>query len=322
MMSGLSRGCLATAISSPAGRGRPLARLAGAALSAALLGLSVSACGSATTTGGSTKAATQSASSTSSGEGEAAGAPSASLGPSSGEVIAQVGSVAITKGEVNHWMSTLTGGDYYELSHGHTVPEGLASDPPRYGACVARLEAAAAASPHKVAQLTGVQLLTKCRQIYSAIKAQAAALLVAVEYVFGLAEEEGLHVSDAEVLAAYKQDNAERFSNPAQLASYRTARRVSLADELLLTKKNLLSAKLLTKLKRQPGGSLGRKILASEAAWRAKISCRPGYVVEHCKQFHGAPAPTAQNPPASVLMEQVTALATGICVNKQACGKE
>jgi len=231
-----------------------------------------------------------------------------------------VGSAKITKGQVNHWMATLAGGDYYELSDKHTVPEGLVSDPPQYGVCVAHLEAAAAASPVKLSEPTGVQLLTKCRQMYQALRAQATALLVVTAFVFGLGNDEGITVSDAEVLAAYNKGNAERYSSPAQLASYQAARRSSVSDELLLTKKNLISNKILAKLKAQGLGAadIGR----AEASWRQKTDCRPGYVVEHCKQYHGAPPPSPDHPPASVLMEQVAALATGRCINKPACGKQ
>lgn len=244
----------------------------------------------------------------------------ASLGPSSGEVVARVGSVPITKAQVNHWMATVAGGDYYQLSGGHTVPEGLVSDPPRYGVCVERLEAAAAAAPRKLYTLTGVQLLTKCRQMYQALRTQATALLVSIEFVFGLGEEEGITVSDAEVLAADKRSNAERFHTQAQLNSDRAAKRVSVSDNLLLVKQNLFSQKLLAKLKAH-GRELANLLALAEATWKEKTTCRPGYVVEHCKEFKGAPPPSPASPPASVLMEQVAALATGRCTNLPACGK-
>jgi len=284
-----------------------------AAATVTLIAVSISACGGGGSASGSSVASTSS---------QTNGKPPApSLGPATGEVVARVGSVPITRGQINHWMATLAGGDYHELSAGRTVPEGLVSDPPSYGRCVARLEAVMAAAPIKTgAHPTGVQLLTKCRQLYRAIKAQATELLVTTELVFGLAADEGVAVSEAQVLAAYRHSNAERFQTAAQLASDQAARRVSVSDELLLTKKNLLAEKIVTKLKSQSVGPTG--LARAEASWNAKIDCRPGYVVEHCKQFHGAPPPSPDSPPATVLMEQVAALVTGHCTYIAACGKQ
>jgi hypothetical protein len=251
------------------------------------------------------------------GGGKNAGGASSAGQSGSREVVAQVGSTPITRGQVNHWMSTLAGGDYFELSAGHTVPEGLVSDPPRYSACVAHLEAAAAAAPFKATQPSSVQLLTKCRQLNQALRLQAAGLLVEIQWLIDLAAEEGISISNAEILAAYNKSASERFSSRAALSRDQAARRISVSDELLLIKKNLAADKLVTKLKSRGGVSA---IAALEARWKSKIDCRAGYVVERCKQYQGAPPPSPDRPPASVLIEQVAALATGRCTNKPACG--
>jgi hypothetical protein len=245
---------------------------------------------------------------------------SASLGVSSGQVVAKVGSTPITQGQVNHWMATLAGGDYYELSRHSTIPANLASDPPRYSTCVSQLEAAAAAAPHKLYEVSGVQLLTKCRQLYQQLRTQATAFLVKALYVQGVASDFEVGASDPEVLGFYKRSTKERFPSEAVASSYLTARRATLSDELLVMKLDLLSQKTLEKVKAQ--GTSGSSDLAqAEARWTAKTDCSPGYVVEHCKQFHGEAAHTAANPSAAVLMEQVAAIATGRCTNLAACGK-
>jgi hypothetical protein len=297
------------------GKSSNAVRIVTAAVVGTLVAVSAASCG-----GGS--AASGSAAGASNTNSQASGPPpTASLGPASGEAVVRVGDQPITRDQVNHWMATLAGGDYHELSHGLGVPEGLVSDPPSFGRCVARLEAVVAAAPSKPSPpLTGVKLLTKCRQLYLALKAQATELLVTTELVFGLAAEEGVAVSEAEVLAAYRHSNAERFQTAAQLANDQAARRVSVSDELLLTKKNLLADKILTKLKSQSVGPTG--LARAEASWSAKIDCHAGYVVEHCKQFHGAPPSSPDSPPATVLMEQVVALVTGHCSYPAACGKQ
>jgi len=252
------------------------------------------------------------------GGGNANGA-SSSTSSQAGEVVARVGATPITRAQVNHWMSTVAGGDYYEVSFGHTVPEGLVSDPPRYGACVARLEATSAAAPSKANQPSSVELLTKCRELHQVLRLQAIALLVEIEWILGLAAEEGISASDEEVLAAYNKSTGERFANRTAVSRNQVARRISVSDELLLFRKNVLASKLLAKLK-----SHGEVVNLSrlEARWTPKIDCRPGYVVEHCRQFRGAPHPSPSRPSAAVLMEQVDGLATGRCRATSTCGKQ
>jgi hypothetical protein len=234
------------------------------------------------------------------------------------EVVARVGSEPITKAEVSHWMATLAGGSYYELSGRQTVPAGLVSDPPHYGQCVARLEAAAAAAPSKKYQATGVQLLNKCRELNLQIRLAATALLVSVHFVFGLAKSWGVSATIAEALAALNQSNAARFPTPAALNAERAARRISLSDELLLMRKDVLANRLLAKLKAQQNGGF---LLRTEAEWAARTDCKPGYVVEHCKQYKGEAA-QGVTPSGAVLLEQVAALSTGRCTNLAACGKQ
>jgi hypothetical protein len=278
-------------------------RSCGLMVTVATLAVTAAACGSSVSHAGSSTDA------------------SLTTGADPGLVLGHVGQTSITRSELSHWMATLAGGDYYELSAQHTVPVNLVSDPPRYGACVASLEAAAAASPHKVARPSNIELLTKCRQLYQALRSQAMGLLVDTLWVIGVAHSEGATVSNAEVLAYYNKAIARQFPRPSERIRYQAARRVSTSDELLLFKKNLVSQKLLAKLKPE-GPAATARFAQAQASWTAKTDCSPGYVVEHCKQFHGEAPRTAALPPASVLIEQVAALATGRCINRPACAKQ
>jgi hypothetical protein len=294
----------------------PLRKLFSAVALLLVLALALSACGGSSSSSGSSSSAALSSSSAS----EPASSAAPSLGSDSGEVVAKVGSTPITKAQVSHWMGTLAGGDYYELSRKHEVPAGLVSDPPRYSACVSQLEASSAAAPRKLYELSGVQLLTKCRELYQALRTQAIAFLVHALYVPGLASDFGITVSDQEVRQFYKKSTAERFPSEAANESYLKDRRASLSDELLVAKLDLISQKTLTKVKAPGSGGLPA-LSRSEARWKAMTDCKAGYVVEYCKQFTGEAPHTAANPPASVLMEQVAALVTGRCTNLAACGK-
>jgi hypothetical protein len=244
----------------------------------------------------------------------------ASVSGGSGEVVARVGSIPITRTAVSHWITVLAAQDYYRLSHKRTIPVGLVSDPPRYGACVAELETAAGTAPHKVAPLSGVQLLGICRQLYQALRVQAVSLLVEIAMIEGWAAEEGIKVADDEVLQAYRRSMAELFPRQLEVTSYLTNRKTSISDELLATKHSLLTQRLRTKLLAQGSQRAASSLRQAIARWTAETDCRPGYVVEHCSQFPGVPAGSPASPSASVLIEQVAAISTGVCINKAACG--
>lgn len=242
------------------------------------------------------------------------------------EVVAEVGSDRITKAEVSHWMQALAGVTYFELSAQHTVPSGLVSDPPNYASCVSHLEAAAASAPAKATQPTSVELLTKCREIYLAMRKQAIGYLVDLQWGIDTYRDLGVTASEAELQRAFKKVKADRFSTEAQFTSYLARSRLSLADEMEEVKLNLLSAKALPKLTRRVHGVktanqvVYAKFLDYGRAWTAKTQCKPGYVVEHCSEYRSG-QDDYHGPPASVLMEQVAAIATGRCVNLAACGK-
>jgi hypothetical protein len=217
-------------------------------------------------------------------------------------------------------METLAGGDYFELSAAHTVPAGLASDPPDYGRCIASLEAAQAGSPKKIPGLTGTTLLMKCRAIYESLKIQATAFLVKAALLAVAAHEQGIVASEADVQRSFKQFKTELFPTEADQQQYLAKRRRTLSDELVVVKLDALSQKVEQKI------SAGKLTLASflEAfhRWAARTSCSPGYVVEGCSDFKTKPSQYGSLQSPAVLMEQVATIATGRCTNLAACAKQ
>jgi hypothetical protein len=239
----------------------------------------------------------------------------------SADVVAHVGRTAVTRAQVSHWMTAMAGHFYFNLSHGQLLPDGLASDPPAYARCVSSLEATAAAAPKKVAGVTGVVMLRKCRQLYRALKAQATEQLVRALWLGAVAGEEGVNVSDPEVLAAYQRYNRESYASPAEARQHLTNTRRSDADELVVIREELLSDKLLQKAG-AGGPNAQARFSQTQKRWTAKTTCRPGYVVQYCSQFTEEPPPSSASPPVTVLMEQVATLATGSCINTAACSKQ
>jgi hypothetical protein len=220
----------------------------------------------------------------------------------------------ITRMQVNHWMRTLAVEDYAAMSGGDVVPPGLVSDPARYPACVSRLEAAAVQSPVKAPVPPGPRLLAKCRGLYEALKLQAMKFLVQVAFFTGVAHDLGITVSNKELLAFAK--HRESYLHPDDL-HLRTTHQITYSDELVTLRLDMLDERILAKI--NTGGSQAKaKFQELDKRWTALTNCQPGYVVEHCEQYTSqAPATSA-----SVLMEQVAALATGRCINTPACSKQ
>jgi hypothetical protein len=238
------------------------------------------------------------------------------------EVVARVGTTPITRAAISHWMTTLVGGDYYELSGSHLIPAGLVSDPPDYSGCESRLEAVAAHSPSTEAKPTGTQISTKCRQLYQAMRHQAAAYLVQAQWLINTYAALGITVTDQEVqqeLARWSAEN--KFNTEAQRNQFLALQRRSLADELLLMRLDVLGQKAEKEIHHE-GKAFVAKLTETEQKWTSKTTCTAGYVVQHCRQFTSEPAPTAALPPSSILVEQIAALATGRCINLEACGKQ
>jgi hypothetical protein len=213
-------------------------------------------------------------------------------GPS-GDIVAQVGSTPITRATLNHWMSTIVGGDYFELTS-KVAPAGIVSDPPNYSRCQAIYEATSAKLPSGSPRPSAELLASKCRQLYEALKAQALNFLIETQWSVDHDAEQGIRVTSAEVNQRFKQYKAEEFSSEAQFQTYLADRRWSLSDDLFLIRKDLLSSKLIAKLsaeKRSPLVS-GRE---SARRLRASTRCYTGYVVEDCTGYK-APATPAPVP--------------------------
>jgi hypothetical protein len=239
-------------------------------------------------------------------------------GGSSGtnEVIASVGATPVTKAEVSHWISTLVGGDYYEVSHQHTVPAGLVAEPANYGECLKTLEIGIAHSGFARKNPTA-ELMSKCHELYRALKEQTAEYLVEEQWLTALAREAGVTAGEKEIHEILTRIKHE-FLNERRFQQFLADNRRSLADELFVIKLDVLRQKLSDK-----AASGGRqaivKLVEAGRRWAAKTSCKPGYVVEHCRQFTSGSKPA---PPApAVLLEQVSSLVGAApCVNRGACG--
>lgn len=226
----------------------------------------------------------------------------------SSDAVAQVGSAAITKASLSHWMSTIIGGDFYEITH-QVAPTGLVSDPPDYATCQAGLAKLASSLAQKptVAQLKG-----KCEQLHQALKQQALSYLITAQVAIGQDAEQGLAVSAREAERYFKHLQATQFPKESELQTYLADRHWSLSDELFLVKRDLLSSKLRSKLEQKFGGAGSQEALINyvhdaNKRWTEKTTCSPGYVTEGCSEYTSAQAAVAKaNPSPAVLIEELT----------------
>lgn len=247
-----------------------------------------------------------------------------SADPASGSVVARVEDSAITKAEVNHWMLTLAGEDYYELSHKRTIPGGLISEPPNYALCVSRLEAAIQRSKQASISQKGL-LLSKCRQMYQALRMQSVEYLVNALWTINLYEKVGIRATELEVKGLFDQIKPRLFPTSADLNAYLAQRRLSLADEMFVVKLELLSKKGQSLL-HSGGQAAFVKLTEAGQKLTAQTNCRTGYVVPRCEQYvESSSSPSTSRstlPSAAVLMEQVATLIGVHCTNRPACAKQ
>jgi len=221
---------------------------------------------------------------------------------SDGKVVATVGKRAITQGALSSWMATTVGGDYRELNS-ETSPEGLVADPPDYSRCIAAAKQIPTASGKKPSDS---QLALKCRELYTAVKEESLSFLIVEIWASEQAAEHGQHVSGAELNRAFQRYRTEQWPSPAQFKSYLTERHRSVSDERALLKRNLLTEKILGKLKAQAGSQQAfvKLVKAEDAKWTSRTHCKPGYRAQQCEGYASTAGVT---PSAAVLVEQLKA---------------
>lgn len=237
-------------------------------------------------------------------------------------VVARVGDVPITQAAVNQWMNTLIGGDYYELSEQHTVPPELVSDPPNYPRCVEHLQTAATKSPETIVRLTSLQMLKKCTQLNEALKEQATSYLINAQWLIGFDRELGVTATQPEVESLYRKLKATKFPSAAVEHQYFQSQHLTAAQELFIVKLDVLRNEDEKRV--EAGGQRAFAVIqAAEKRWNEKITCRPGYVVAHCREYTGGEEQSyVTTPSPAILMEEVAAIATGRCTAKAACISE
>jgi hypothetical protein len=232
-----------------------------------------------------------------------------SCGGSGDPTVAVVGKTKISRSTLNHWMSTMIGGDYQELTH-KSAPVGLVSEPADYPRCVAAAKKIKPEPPTPAPNATLLKI--KCRQLHTALKEQALGYLISVLWRAEEGAKLGQGVSDAELSRKLKELAYSEYKSPAAFRRFLAARHWSIADERYLLNRNLLDTKFLKRLKQRAarlgGGerAYGKLVRENVAQWSARTKCSPGYSAWQCRP--GGSSEEVADPSASILVEQLAGI--------------
>jgi len=123
---------------------------------------------------------------------------------------------------------------------------------------------------------------------------QALGFLITSQWVLGEAAARHIEVSEAEVKQRYAKLLHESFPKAGSLKKYLAKSGETEADLLARIKVELLASKIAAKV--TAGKSSGQRstLLSAfensfHAHWKAYTDCKPGYVMEDCKQYKGKP---------------------------------
>ncbi len=85
---------------------------------------------------------------------------------------------------------------------GQKAPKPVVPDPPAYTKCIAHLKEIEPKPAKGQKPKTEAQLKAQCEQQYKALQQEVLGFLIGIDWVFGQAEEQGVKVSDKEVVEA------------------------------------------------------------------------------------------------------------------------
>ena len=143
------------------------------------------------------------------------------------------------------------------------------------------------------------------KAVRAALKDQALGFLITSQWVLAEAAHLGLSASEAEVRQRLHQVTAKQFPTASQLKHYLASIGETEADLLMRIKVELLESKIAQHVTAGKTASTEPRLLLSDfqksfdARWRARTSCRSGYVMEDCKQYKGTSRPAASSSSSS-----------------------
>ena len=212
---------------------------------------------------------------------------------SSPSAIATVAGQTVDRETLEHWVPIEAAIDHGILPQA-PLPKGEVPDPPHYSACIHYLEHKARTTPSHPPVPSRSALLRQCRTRYEGVREHMLQILITFAWVIAETKALNLHVSDHEAAKEFARYKKEVFKTEKAFRNYLRYTGETLADELLISKMDLLSTKLQSKIVAERGINGARRYYADfPKRWAAKTSCKPGFVVPQCRQYKGTTEPEA-----------------------------
>jgi hypothetical protein len=225
----------------------------------------------------------------------------------SDDVVAEVGTVPISRAMLNEWMKAVAGGDYFEHVDG-PAPRGLVSDPANYPKCVTAAETIVPRAANGTPAMTARQITNRCHQLYGLLKGQALELLFSIESRVAEGAEQGIKPSNAEVNRLLARVKAEQFPKQGEYQEYLSQREWTPSVETLQLERNIVTAKLEAKYRARGADwehAFGLALVNGEKRWTARTSCKQGYVVSICKEYKPSGAKATESSSPAILLEEL-----------------
>jgi hypothetical protein len=214
-------------------------------------------------------------------------------GSSSDEAVVQVaGATPITKGLIAHWIpieAVLS----YDVTPVNPVPAGAIPDPPKYTKCMAFLKAHQTPAEAAEGKPTPPRLKANCAREEQNLKGKVLRYMIAYRWEKGELARRGLSLSSSELNKAIRFFETYDFT-PKEFRAYLIHSKETREDLRIITEINAMGTKLQEKALLKKGFSPERQrheIADMVRRWAAKTSCKAGYVVAGCKQYHGTETP-------------------------------
>jgi hypothetical protein len=201
------------------------------------------------------------------------------------DAVVEVNDTPITKAAFDHWMRVAATPSSTDTNGQTVVPE-----PPDYATCVANLAASAARLEKGKKAPEKSELKARCEQQYKALESSVLNYLISADWVIGEGASLGIKLSDAEVKREFVKEKTAAFSQAAKFKAYLRDSGESVSDVLLSVKLRLLGQRIEQKLidrkpAKQRRAAFNAFVARFRKKWKAKTDCRPGYVVEDCRQY-------------------------------------
>ena len=140
-----------------------------------------------------------------------------------------------------------------------------------------------------------MQLKSQCQQRYDALRVHMLDFLINADWVNAESAEKGVSVTSEELQREFERIKHETFPVNGAFERFLRFTGLSISDEMLRIKKDVLDAKIQQKIaaERRLSGPGREEVLAKfdvefKEKWAVRTSCSAGYVMMDCKQYKGA----------------------------------